>query len=324
MSLGNRIINLLVILIPFAAFIWAVVRLWGIGFNGLHLSLMAGMYLLTAVGITVGWHRLFTHRSFETNRIVRGFLGIAGSMAVQGPLFEWVANHRLHHQHSDHAGDPHSPHEHGHGLRGMLHGLFHAHMGWIFDVDASGLYNCVGDLKKDALLRFVNLTFPLWALVGLLLPAAIGGFVTKTWTGAALGLLWGGLVRIFLVHHVTWSINSVCHVWGSRPFRNSDESRNNFIFGVLGMGEGWHNNHHAFPNSARHGLRWWQIDISYGMIRGMELLGLARKVRLPAPAALAAKKTLIANDARRNAQREPASPPHLAEREALAAADLDD
>jgi stearoyl-CoA desaturase (delta-9 desaturase) len=283
--------NLLAVVVPPAAFVAGMVWLWGGGFGGVHLVILLGGYVLTAIGITVGYHRLFTHRSFEAPAPVRVTLAILGSMAVEGPLFKWVGTHRRHHQVSDHDGDPHSPHGHGRGMLGVLAGLWHAHVGWIFSPDPPELNRYVGDLRRDRALRVINALFPAWVAAGLLIPALLGGLLTKSWSGALLGFLWGGLGRVFLVHHVTWSINSVCHVWGGRPFRTGDESRNNLLFGVLGLGEGWHNNHHAFPTSARHGLRWWQIDASYYLIKAMSWVGLARKIRVPAPAAEAAKRT---------------------------------
>jgi stearoyl-CoA desaturase (delta-9 desaturase) len=203
-------------------------------------------------------------------------------MAVQGPLLRWVAMHRRHHQFSDQQDDPHSPHQHGRGILGLLRGGWHAHIGWAFTPDPPNMSHYVKDLQQDGPVRVVSVLFPLWVTIGLLIPAVLGGLLNCTWMGALSGLLWGGLVRIFLVHHVTWSVNSVCHLWGRQPFQVSDQSRNNFVFGVLALGEGWHNNHHAFPTSARHGLRWWQIDLSYYVIRVLALLGLAWNVRLPA------------------------------------------
>jgi stearoyl-CoA desaturase (delta-9 desaturase) len=208
-------------------------------------------------------------------------LAIAGSMAVEGPVLKWVAVHRLHHQHSDDEDDPHSPHFHGGGVRGMLLGLWHAHVGWMFDDDHENLERYIPDLRRDRTLCAISRLFPVWVVVGLALPALIGGLATRSWSGAGLGLIWGGLVRVFFVHHVTWSINSVCHIWGSQPFGNRDHSRNNVIFGFLALGEGWHNNHHAFPASARHGLKWWQADMSYVLIRFLALLGLAWRIKLP-------------------------------------------
>jgi stearoyl-CoA desaturase (Delta-9 desaturase) len=285
-----RIVNLIAVLLPFVGFIAALVLLWGIAFNWIYLALLAGMYMITAVGITVGYHRLFTHKSFETVAPVRALLAIFGSMAVEGPVLQWAALHRKHHQHSDTEEDPHSPHHHGDSVWGTIKGFCHAHLGWLFVRRPKGLARYIPDLHQDAVLRTISATFPVWVLVGLLIPAALGGLLTMTWMGVLLGFLWGGLARIFLVHHVTWSVNSVCHIWGSRPFNSHDESRNNPIVGILGLGEGWHNNHHAFPASARHGLAWWQIDVSWIIIRGLELCGLAKAVRVPSPERIAAKR----------------------------------
>ena len=212
-------------------------------------------------------------------------------MSVEGSLLKWVAQHRQHHQESDSLDDPHSPHLHGDGFVGMLRGLWYAHMGWFFRADSPNLINYVPDLVKNDIARRISRLFPLWVALGLLIPTAIGWMVTATWTGALLGFIWGGLVRIFFVHHVTWSINSVCHLWGSQPYRSGDQSRNNFVFGLLALGEGWHNNHHAFPTSARHGLEWWQIDMSYAVIRLLALVGLAWDIKLPARQLVIAKRT---------------------------------
>ena len=290
-SFTVRAITLLAVVLPLLGLAAAIFTLWGHGFSWVHLGLLLGMYLLTVLGITVGFHRLFTHRSFDAGPAVKATFAVLGSMAVQGPLLKWVALHRRHHQHSDDHGDPHSPHAHGGGVRGVLRGLWHAHVGWMFLPDAAGWDRYVGDLAKDGLLRRISAMFPLWVTLGLLLPAVLGGLLTMTWGGVLLGFLWGGLARLFLVHHVTWSINSVCHLWGSRPYASRDESRNNAIFGVLALGEGWHNNHHAFPTSARHGLHWWQVDASYAVIRGMELLGLVWKVRVPVAEVVMAKRS---------------------------------
>lgn len=285
-----RMINLAGVTIPIIGLITAIILLWGVAFNGVHLAILAGMYIATALGITVGYHRFFTHRSFKTPRFMEVILVILGSMAVEGSVMQWVAVHRRHHQHSDHDDDPHSPHTHGGGVWGMILGMWHAHMGWIVGARAPGLERYAQDLRKDRLIVCLSRLFPVWVLLGLLIPALLGGLITMTWTGALLGFLWGGLVRVFCVHHVTWSINSVCHIWGTKPFKSRDESRNNAIFGVLAMGEGWHNNHHAFPTSARHGLRWWQIDFSYWVIWAMSKIGLAKDIRIPSAARIAAKR----------------------------------
>jgi stearoyl-CoA desaturase (delta-9 desaturase) len=276
-----RIANLLAVTLPLAGLVLAIVFLWGWGFSWVHLGLMIGMYLVTGLGITIGFHRLFTHKSFDTPRPVAAVIAVMGSMAMQGPILKWAATHRAHHRHSDTQDDPHSPHSFGSGLWAMVRGIWHAHLGWIFERSAADLHRYIPDLTADRVLVWISRLFPLWVVLGLAIPALLGGLITMSWMGALLGFLWGGLVRVFLVHHVTWSINSVCHIWGSRPFKSHDHSRNNPIFGVLAFGEGWHNNHHAFPASARHGLRWWEFDSSYWLIRGMALVGLASNIRLP-------------------------------------------
>jgi stearoyl-CoA desaturase (Delta-9 desaturase) len=286
---GVRATNLAVTIIPFLGLAAAVVLLWGMAFDLVHLGLLVGMYLVISAGVTIGYHRLFTHRSFTTFRPIQWGLGILGSMALEGPLLKWVAQHRMHHQHSDDEGDPHSPHLHGTGLWQAIRGFWHAHTGWIFDPDDPDLDRYVGDLRKDPVLCWISRMFFLWAAVGLILPAILGGLLTLSWTGVLLGFLWGGLVRVFLVHHMTFSINSICHLWGARPFKTDDESRNNLFFGVLGLGEGWHNNHHAFPTSARHGLRWWQLDVSFMVIRLLGWMCLAWNIRLPSRSALESK-----------------------------------
>ena len=280
-SRSARIGTMFAVVLPLVGFAFAMVSLWGWGFGWVDLGLLVGMYALSALGITVGFHRYFTHKSFETNAVVRFILAALGSMAVQGSVLRWVAQHRRHHQHSDTPADPHSPHHHGHGIMGMVRGFWHAHIGWAFKPDVVGLDRYVTDLRKFVSIRVASALFPLWILLGLVVPAVLGGLITGTWGGALFGLIWGGLVRVFLVHHITWSVNSVCHLWGSQPYPDKDHSRNNLVFGVLALGEGWHNNHHAFPTSARHGLRWWQIDVSYYVIRALALVGLAWKVRVP-------------------------------------------
>lgn len=280
------VINFAAVVIPFLGLIAAIVLLWGVAFDWVHLAVLSVMTVISALGITVGYHRLCTHRSFKTPAAVRYFLAAAGSMAVQGPVIRWCAEHRRHHHHSDTEHDPHSPHMGKHGSWGSgiwatCRGVFHAHMGWLFAERSKGLGKYARDLWADPVLVAAHRQFPLWVLAGLLIPAVLGGLLTLSWMGVLLGFLWGGLVRILLVHHITWSVNSVCHIWGTRPFDTHDESRNNLIVGVLAMGEGWHNNHHAFPTSARHGLRWWEFDPSYWFIRGLEALALAWDVRRP-------------------------------------------
>jgi stearoyl-CoA desaturase (delta-9 desaturase) len=291
-GLGRRVFawlgTFIGVTVPLAGVAAAAVLLWGRGFGWVDLGLLVGMYLLTMIGVTVGFHRLFTHRSFQTTRPVQFVLGVLGSMTFQGPLLSWVGRHRLHHQYSDGDGDPHSPYPHGAGLLGLFRGFWHAHIGWAFAPMSDELDRYAGDLARDPMLRAVSALFPLWAALGLLIPTGIG-LAAGGWPGALAGFVWGGLVRIFLGHQVTWSVNSVCHLWGTRPFDSGDESRNNALVGLLALGEGWHNNHHAFPSSARHGLRWWQIDIAYWVIRALVACRLAWRVRLPKPEELVAR-----------------------------------
>jgi stearoyl-CoA desaturase (delta-9 desaturase) len=284
-----RVVNLGLVLVPFVGLVTAIIFLWGVALSWPHLAVFGGVYLLTVLGITVGYHRYFTHRSFKTSKPIAALLAFLGSMAVEGPLMNWVADHRRHHQHSDEEGDPHSPQTHGSGMWGMLKGMWHAHMGWLFVAPPTGRDRYIGDLRKSRMIRWMSNLFPLWVVVGLAIPAVLGGLLTMSWLGVLLGFIWGGLVRVFFVHHVTWSVNSICHLWGTRPFKSRDESCNNAVFGVLALGEGWHNNHHAFPTSARHGLRWWEVDASYMVIWAMSKVGLVWDVRIPSPARIAAK-----------------------------------
>ncbi len=257
---------------------------WGTGFGILDLSLFAGMYLICGLGITIGFHRYFSHKSFECPRWVKWMLGITGSMACQGDLYWWCAVHRTHHQHSDEADDPHSPHV---GSGGRLRRFIYSHFGWLFRIEQPDQQRYVPDLKADRDLQIISKLFPFWVFLSLLIPTVLGGVLSGSWFGALTGFLWGGLVRIFFEHHVTWSVNSVCHIWGAQPYDSHDHSRNNAIVGVLALGEGWHNNHHAFPTSARHGLAWWQFDSSWIIIKMMSMVGMARALKTPSPERMA-------------------------------------
>jgi stearoyl-CoA desaturase (delta-9 desaturase) len=274
------------VFVPFFGVIAAIVLLWGYGVGWLQVGLMLGFYTFTILGVTIGFHRMFTHRALEAGPALRGLLAIAGSMSAQGPVLEWCAVHRAHHKFSDRQGDPHSPHLMGEGFAAVAKGMFYAHVGWLFAKELDAAPVNVSDLLADPVLRFIDRFFWLWMLAGWVIPGAIAGLILHSWMGALGGVIWGGLVRTFLLHHVTWSINSVCHVWGSQPFDAPDESRNNPIFGLLAFGEGWHNNHHAFPTSARHGLRWWQLDTTWIAIWLLEKLKLVRNVRVPAESAI--------------------------------------
>ena len=270
--------------LPFLGCVAAIVLLWQYGWMGwLYLSLMIGGWWITGVGITVGFHRLLTHRSFDTYRPVRLAWMILGSLAIEGPPLIWCSVHRCHHQHSDKEGDPHSPHLHAGGWWNAFRSFVHAHTGWMFTHSWSDedIRKYVPDLVEDRWMVAMDRYYYLAVISTLAIPTAIGGLVTMSGHGALLGFIWGGLVRVFATHHVTWSINSVCHVFGRQDYPASDQSRNNFLFGILGHGEGWHNNHHAFPTSARHGLKWWQFDSSWYIIRTMQLLGLAWNVQTP-------------------------------------------
>ncbi|MEO0511545.1 MAG: acyl-CoA desaturase [Planctomycetota bacterium] len=286
---------LLAIALPFVATVLAVVLLWGGMVNLWWLALAGGFYFITTIGITVGYHRMITHKSFDAGPLVRLMFAVFGSLSLEGPCVQWAAIHRRHHRHSDHEEDPHSPHAYGGGFWGVVRGFWHAHTGWMLRKEKyHDFERWSPDLLKDRVLMRVNNLFWLWATLTFLLPAAIGGLVTMSWAGFGLGLLWGGLVRVFLVHHVTWCVNSICHIWGTAPYKSHDESRNNAVVGVLAFGEGWHNNHHAFPASARHGLKWWQLDIAWITIRTLEKLGLVWNVRVPTPERLKAKERVAA------------------------------
>jgi stearoyl-CoA desaturase (delta-9 desaturase) len=273
----DRAANLFMTVAPIALVAFAGWEAWGGALKWPDLVVLAVTYTLTGLGVTVGYHRLFTHRSFETGPVMRALLAVLGSAAVEGPVIEWVSNHRKHHQFSDRSGDPHSPHvDHGNGWRGALAGLYHAHVGWIFsDEPMAQEARYAKDLLEDPVVRFVDRTFLLWVILGLAFPFGLGIALTGTVAGGLGGLLWGGAVRIFLLHHATFSINSLCHFFGVRRFTTGDESRNVFLLALPTLGEAWHNNHHAFPTSARHGLRWWQLDPSAWAIAGLERVGLA-------------------------------------------------
>ena len=272
----QRYINLAAVVIPFLAFIAALLLLWNRAVGWTDLAILAAMWLLTGFGVTIGYHRLLTHRAFQTYKPVEYALAAAGSMAVQGPVIDWVADHRKHHAHTDADGDPHSPHVgHGSGLAG----LWHAHVGWLFDANGmASRRKYAPDLVEDEGMLALDRRFQSLVGLSLLLPFAAGLALTGTLAGALTGLLWGGLVRIFLVHHVTWSINSICHFHGARRFATEDRSTNVWWLSLPSLGEAWHHNHHAFPRSAFHGLRRWELDPSGAVIRAMRRVGLAWNV----------------------------------------------
>jgi stearoyl-CoA desaturase (Delta-9 desaturase) len=284
MSLARRLANLAGTVLPLVGLVVAIVLLWNRMVGVRELTILAVGYALAGFGITVGYHRLFTHRSFQTYAAVRYTFAILGQLAVQGNVISWVANHRKHHQFSDQAGDPHSPHAgRGEGFVEAAKGLWHAHTGWLFDPDATAdRHRYAKDLLDDRGLRVISWLFTPIVLLSLAIPALVGWAWIGGSYGFLAGLVWGGAIRILLLHHVTWSINSICHFWGRRRFSVRDESRNVWWLSWLSFGESWHNNHHAFPSSAFHGLQWREIDPGGWLIRGLEACGLAwHVVRIP-------------------------------------------
>ena len=282
----DRIILTVITVLPIVSLVVVGWQLWEQALHTSDLIVFAIVYPLTGLGITVGFHRHLTHRAFKAKTPVRAALAILGSAAVEGPVISWVADHRKHHAFSDEPGDPHSPHvDHGGGLRGTLKGLAHAHLGWLFVHNQRALKTRYApDLINDPLIRFVDRTFVLWVLAGLAVPFALGWAIGGSLHAALTGLLWGGLVRMFVLHHVTYSINSLCHYFGRRDYDTDDESRNLAWLAPLSFGESWHNNHHAFPTSFRHGLRFWQVDPGAALIWTLEKLGLAWDVVRVKPA----------------------------------------
>jgi stearoyl-CoA desaturase (delta-9 desaturase) len=291
-SRAERISNLGAVILPFAAFAAAIALLWNSAVDASQLAILGVMYVVVGLAVTVGFHRLLTHRSFATSKPLEYAFAVIGSMSVQGPVISWVADHRKHHAHTDAEGDPHSPHLHERrGFGGMLAGLWHAHMGWFLaSSDRADPGRYARDLLDDRGMRAISAAFPAIVALGLAIPFAAGLLVTGTLAGGLLGLLWGGLVRVFLLHHVTWSINSVCHFFGSRRFDTEDRSTNVFWLALPSFGESWHHNHHAFPRSAEHGLQRWELDPSSFVIRALERLGLAWNVVRISPERQAARR----------------------------------
>ncbi|WP_181767588.1 acyl-CoA desaturase [Streptomyces albidus (ex Kaewkla and Franco 2022)] len=279
---AEQIALLLFIVVPFLALIAAVPLTWGWGVSWLDLGLLTAMYFIGCHGITIGFHRYFTHGSFKAKRPLRIALAVVGSLAVEGPVVRWVADHRKHHKFSDAEGDPHSPWRFGETVPALMKGLWWAHIGWMFDEEQTPQQKYAPDLIKDPAIRAVSRQFVLWTTVSLLLPAAIGGLATMSWQGALTAFFWGSLVRVALLHHVTWSINSICHAVGKRPFKSRDKSGNVWWLAILSCGESWHNLHHAEPTSARHGVEKGQLDSSARIIRWLEKAGWAYDVRWPA------------------------------------------
>ncbi len=278
---GEQIALGLFIAIPFAALVAAVPVAWGWGLSWRDVIISLVMYVLSGLGITVGFHRYFTHGSFRANRTLKVALAVAGSLAIEGPVIRWVADHRRHHAFSDREGDPHSPWRYGETLGALTKGLLFAHIGWLFDVEQTNPRKYTPDLLKDPDVARVSRAFPALVAASLLAPALLGGLLSWSWQGALITFFWASLVRVSLLHHVTWSINSICHAIGSHPFKSRDRSGNVWWLAVLSFGESWHNLHHADPTCARHGVLKGQVDISARTIWLFERLGWASQVRWP-------------------------------------------
>ncbi|MGH8868277.1 MAG: acyl-CoA desaturase [Actinomycetes bacterium] len=287
---GEQVALFAFIAVPFLALVAAVPVAWGGWLGWTDVVIAVVMYAISGHGITVGFHRYFTHGSFKANRPLRVAMAAAGSLAIQGPVIRWVADHRKHHAFSDREGDPHSPWRYGESVPALTKGLWHAHVGWLFDVEQTPQAKYAPDLLKDPDIVKVSRAFPWLVLVSLLAPAVAGGLLTMSWHGALTAFFWGSLVRVSLLHHVTWSINSICHAIGERPFKSRDKSGNVRWLAVLSMGESWHNLHHADPTCARHGVLRGQVDSTARVIRWCEWAGWATDVRWPKPERLAARR----------------------------------
>lgn len=284
---GQIVLIALFTITPLLALLAAVPFAWGWGLGWWDVGLALFFYYASGLGVTVGFHRHFTHRAFRAKRPLRIGLAIAGSFAMQGPVIQWVADHRRHHAYADKEGDPHSPWLYGTGPVSVAKGFWHAHMGWLFDRDQTNTTRFAPDLLKDRGLTWVNRMFPVWTAATLVLPALLGALLTWSWWGALTGFFWAGLVRVGVLHHVTWAVNSVCHMIGERPYASRDRAANFWPLAIVSFGESWHNSHHADPTCARHGVGRGQLDTSAGMIWAFEKLGWVSQVRWPTPERLA-------------------------------------
>jgi stearoyl-CoA desaturase (Delta-9 desaturase) len=285
------------VVVPFLAVAAAVPVMWGWGLGWHDVVIALAFYVIAGLGITVGFHRYFTHGGFKAKRPLRIAMAIAGSLAIEGPVIRWVADHRRHHAYSDREGDPHSPWRYGETIPALLKGLFYAHVGWLFDTERTNKDRFTPDLLADKDIHRMDRLFPLWLAVSLVLPAAIGGLWSMSWGGALSAFFWGSLVRISVLHHVTWSINSICHTIGERPYASRDKSANFWPLAIVSFGESWHNSHHADPTCARHGVDRGQLDISARVIRWFEQAGWAYDVRWPKRERFEAKRVERAEDA---------------------------
>jgi stearoyl-CoA desaturase (delta-9 desaturase) len=285
----------LLVALPLIAVILAVVIFWNHGIGWLDLGLAVGMYLFTGIGLSLGFHRLFAHRSFVPARWLKVTLAIAGTMGIEGSVTSWVSQHRRHHAYTDQPGDPHTPTPAGPGLGHLLRGFWHAHAGWLFVHNEVNAERWGADLQEDPDVAFVTRTVVLWTVLSFLIPTLIGWVVIGTIWGALLAGLWAGVVRVALLHHVTWSTNSICHTFGKQPFGDKDRSTNFAPLALLSFGDSWHNAHHAFPRSARHGVDPGQLDMSADLIKMFERLGWATEVHWPRRAVMNRRRQLVAS-----------------------------
>ncbi len=277
----QQFVAMMVVAPPLLGTILAIVLAIRYGIGAVEIVTLGLMYVVCMLGITIGFHRYFAHKSFETSRPFALFLASVGSMAAQGPLLFWVSTHRSHHAYSDRIGDPHSPNLHGSGVAGMFQGWWHAHIGWMFSGSIADWSHFTRDLMRDRGLFRINQRYFYWVLLGLVIPTLIGGLIAQNWYGAFLGFLWGGLVRICLVNQASWCVGSVCHMFGSRPFATDDHSANNHLIAVLAFGEGLQNNHHAFPSSYAHRVHWWEPDLSATVLLVLRAVGLVWDLKFP-------------------------------------------
>jgi len=282
--------------IPFLGTIVALISLWWLPIGPIEIGMLIVMWALTMTGVSVGFHRYYTHRSFKTHQVMRVIFAILGSIAGQGPLISWVAVHRRHHECSDLPGDPHSPNLHGQGFLGTIKGLWHSHVGWLIDHDYPNPTYYAPELLRDQTISKISRFYLVWIVLGLAIPTVIGGLLHWSLIGALQGFLWGGIVRIFLVDNIILSVNSVSHVYGTHPYETGDQSKNNPWIAIPTFGESWQNNHHAFESSAAIGLKWWQVDFGYAVVWILAKLGLAWDVNLPTAKMMAGKKITIAQD----------------------------
>uniref|UniRef100_B8HKZ1 Stearoyl-CoA 9-desaturase n=1 Tax=Cyanothece sp. (strain PCC 7425 / ATCC 29141) TaxID=395961 RepID=B8HKZ1_CYAP4 len=290
LNLVKLLHNLAITLLPFSGFIYVLsLILKGVSPQLSDLLILIGMWAISGLGITVGFHRLLAHHSFSTMPAIKIAFAIMGCMAAQGPPIIWVSIHRKHHEYSDRPGDPHSPCSKGSNFT-KLRGWWHAHLGWMFAYEIPNPARYASDLLRDRDIRWVNQTYFLWVVLGFVIPAIVEAIITQSWIGLAQGVLWGGLVRLFVVQNIVWSINSFCHLIGERGFKTEEGSRNIGLLSIPSLGESWHNNHHAFPHSARFGLKWWQVDMGYGLIALLERLGWVYAVKSPSMNMIRAKQ----------------------------------